>query len=234
MITVKDVRKTYQMGTTRIDALRGVSLKIRAGEFVFVIGPSGSGKTTLLDIIGALSRPTSGEVLLDGKDLSEFDDFQLSMFRRKKIGFIFQAFNLIPSISALENVLLPHVPEGVKPEHTRRAKELLGLVGLSDRMQHRPSQLSGGQAQRVAIARSLINDPLIVLADEPTGEVDHATGSVIFEYMRKMNREEKKTFVVVTHDTEYIKKGDRILHIRDGVIVKDGGGLQGFRKRRTA
>ena len=223
MISVKDVHKTYQIGTTRIEALRGVSLRIRAGEFVFIVGPSGSGKTTLLDIMGALSKPTSGTVMLDGKDLSQFDDFQLSMFRRRKIGFIFQAFNLVPSLTALENVLLPHVPEGVSAEHTREARELLGLVGLADRMHHRPSQLSGGQTQRVAIARALINDPVIVLADEPTGEVDHATGTLIFEYMRKMNLEEKKTFVVVTHDTEYIRKGDRVLHIRDGVIAKDNG-----------
>lgn len=223
MIIAKDIRKTYEMGPARIEALRGVSLRIKEGEFVFIVGPSGSGKTTLLDIIGALSRPTSGKVLLEGRDLSLFNDYQLSMFRRRKIGFVFQAFNLIPSLTALENVLLPHIPEGVKPGHTERAKELLGLVGLADRMYHRPGQLSGGQLQRVAIARSLINDPLIVLADEPTGEVDHATGSVIFEYMRKMNREEKKTFVVVTHDTEYLKKGDRVLHIRDGAVERDNG-----------
>lgn len=224
MITLKDIVKTYRMGTTEIRALRGVSLKIRGGEFVFIIGPSGSGKTTLLDVIGALSVPTSGTVMLDHKDLSEFNDFQLSMFRRKKIGFIFQAFNLMPSLTALENVLLPHIPEGVTREHEAHARELLGMVGLADRMHHKPSQLSGGQSQRVAIARALINDPLIVLADEPTGEVDHATGSLIFEYMRKMNEGERKTFVVVTHDTEYIRKGDRVLHIRDGVIAKDDGG----------
>jgi putative ABC transport system ATP-binding protein len=222
MIEVKDVHKTYFIGGIRVDALRGVSLKIHEGEFAFIIGPSGSGKTTLLDIMGALMEPTKGKVLLDGKDISRFDDFQLSMFRRRKIGFIFQGYNLVPTLNALENVLIPHMPEGVTEEQNEKAMELLEEVGLSDRMYHRPNELSGGQQQRVAIARSLINDPVIILADEPTGELDHKTGHEIFDYMRKMNEEEGKTFVVVTHDVEYIKKGDRVFKLHDGQLVDHG------------
>lgn len=221
MIEVKEVHKVFNLGETRVEALRGVSLKIREGDFAFIVGPSGSGKTTLLDILGALSKPTHGRILIDGKDLSHFDDFQLSMLRRKKIGFIFQAFNLVPTLTALENVLLPLEPDGVKPGHIEKAKNLLKTMGLENRMHHRPNQLSGGESQRVAIARALINDPVVIVADEPTGELDHKTGHEIFGHMRKMNEKEGYTFVIVTHDLGYIEKGDIVHQIHDGKM-KDG------------
>lgn len=223
MIEVKDVHKIFQMGETKVEALRGVSLKIREGDFAFIVGPSGSGKTTLLDIMGALSKPTHGRVLIDGKDLSRFNDFQLSMLRRKRIGFIFQAFNLVPTLTALENVLLSLEPDGITDEHRKKAEKLLNMVGLEHRIHHRPSQLSGGETQRVAIARALINDPVVIVADEPTGELDHKNGHEIFNYMRKMNEKTGQTFIIVTHDLSYIKKGDIVHQIHDGKM-KDGLG----------
>lgn len=219
VIEVEDVHKIYKIGETKVEALRGVSMKIKEGDFAFIVGPSGSGKTTLLDLMGALSHPTHGKVFLHGKEIKRFNDFQLSMFRRRKIGFVFQSFNLIPTLSALDNVLIPLMPEKIEPHEVEKAKELLTKLGLGKRMDHKPNELSGGEKQRVAVARALINDPLIVLADEPTGELDHKTGRELFSYMREMNKEENKTFIVVTHDVEYIKKGDRVFKIHDGEIV---------------
>ena len=219
VIEVKDVYKIYKMGETKVEALRGVSMEIKEGDFAFIVGPSGSGKTTLLDLMGALSHPTHGKVFLHGKEIKRFNDFQLSMFRRRKIGFVFQSFNLIPTLSALDNVLIPLMPEKIKEWKVEKAKDLLTKLGLGKRMNHKPNELSGGEKQRVAVARALINDPLIVLADEPTGELDHKTGRELFNYMRKMNKEKNKTFIVVTHDVEYMKKGDRIFKIHDGKIV---------------
>lgn len=219
VIEVENVYKIYKVGETRVEALRGVSLKIKEGDFAFIVGPSGSGKTTLLDLMGALSHPTHGKVFLHGKEIKRFNDFQLSMFRRRKVGFVFQAFNLIPTLSALDNVLIPLMPEKIEEREVEKAKELLTILGLGGRMDHKPNELSGGEKQRVAVARALINDPFIILADEPTGELDHKTGRELFGYMRKMNKEKNKTFVVVTHDVEYIKKGDRVFKIHDGKII---------------
>jgi len=220
IIEVKDVHKYFKRGETFVHALRGISLTINQGDFIFIIGPSGSGKSTLLHILGALDLPTQGEIVFEGKKLSELDEDVLSVIRRKKIGFIFQAFNLMQSLTALENVTIPLVPTGVDEETANnRAIKLMKVLGLGDRIYHTPNQLSGGQQQRVAIARAMINDPALVLADEPTGEVDSQTGNEIFDYLRKMNKLYKKTFVIVTHDTEYIKRGDKVYKIHDGKIV---------------
>jgi putative ABC transport system ATP-binding protein len=220
IIEVKDVHKYFKMGENLVHALRGVSMTINQGDFVFIIGPSGSGKSTLLHLIGALDVPTDGEIYFEGKKLSQMEEDILSTIRRKKIGFIFQAFNLMTSLTALENVTIPLIPSGVDESVANtRAIKLMKMLGLGDRINHTPMQLSGGQQQRVAIARALINDPIIVLADEPTGEVDSKTGNEIFDYLRLMNKKFNKTFVIVTHDTEYIKKGDRIFKIHDGKIV---------------
>ncbi len=220
MIALENVTKVYKVGETEVHALRGVSLKVNKGDFVFIVGPSGSGKTTLLEILGGLMTPTTGKVVIDGKEISKFNDFQLSMFRRDRIGFVFQSFNLIPTLTALENVLVPMIPQGITKKLEKRARSLLKELGLGHRMHHTPNQLSGGEKQRVAIARALINNPVIVLADEPTGELDSKTGDVIMEYMRKLNKEENISFVIVTHDTEYIKKSDKVYMIKDGKIHK--------------
>ena len=220
MIETKNVWKTYQMGEVEVNAVKGISFKANEGDFIFITGPSGSGKTTLLDMLGALSKPTKGKVLLDGKDLNQFDDFQLSMFRRKRIGFVFQTFNLIPSLNCLDNVLIPVMPDGVTEKEKLKAKELLKRVGLGDRINHTPNELSGGERQRVAIARSLINDPLIIFADEPTGNLDSKTGKEVFDYLRKINKKENKTVVIVTHDLEYIKKNDKVFKLKDGELLK--------------
>ncbi len=220
IVEVKDVHKYFKMGENLVHALRGVSMTINQGDFVFIIGPSGSGKSTLLHLIGALDVPTDGEIYFEGKKLSQMEEDILSTIRRKKIGFIFQAFNLMTSLTALENVTIPLIPSGVDEEvANNRAIKLMSMLGLRDRIYHTPNQLSGGQQQRVAIARSLINDPIIVLADEPTGEVDSVTGNEIFDYLRMMNKKFNKTFVIVTHDMEYIKRGDKIFKIHDGKIV---------------
>ncbi len=220
LIKAKEVWKTYKVGEVFVNALRGVNLSIKEGEFVFIVGPSGSGKTTLLDVLGGLSRPTKGKVFVRGNDLYSFDDYELSFYRRYKVGFVFQAFNLAPSLTAFENVLLPKMPDGISKQDKEKAEELLKVLGLGKRKNHKPTQLSGGEKQRVAIARALINNPLIIFADEPTGELDSKTGEEVIEYMRKINKEEKKTFVIVTHDLEYIKKRDKVFKLKDGRIVK--------------
>ena len=221
IIELKDVVKEYRLGKTIVKALRGISLEIKRGDFAIVVGPSGSGKSTLLHIIGALDRPTSGKVFIAGKDISLLDDWSLAMLRRKTIGFVFQTFNLVPTLNALENVMLPLEPTGTDEiEKIKRAKELLKLVGLEHRMLHKPMELSGGERQRVAIARALINNPEIVLADEPTGNLDTKTGLQIIEAMRRLNIEEKKTFVVVTHDLSLLKYGNKHIYLRDGAIER--------------
>lgn len=220
IIEVKDVHKYFKLGETYVHALRGVSLTIAEGDFVFIIGPSGSGKSTLLHLLGALDVPTKGEISFQGNRLSEMEEDILSTIRRKKIGFIFQAFNLMHSLTALENVTIPLVPSNIDEQVANaKAVKLMKMLGLGDRIHHTPNQLSGGQQQRVAIARALVNDPIIVLADEPTGEVDSTTGNEIFSYLRMMNKKFNKTFVIVTHDMEYIKKGDKIFKIHDGKLV---------------
>jgi putative ABC transport system ATP-binding protein len=221
MIIAVDVKKYYRMGTVLVKALNGVSLTIEDGEFLSIMGPSGSGKSTLLNILGALDKPTSGTVHFDGIDIARVDEAVLYQLRRKKVGFIFQTFNLIPTLSALENVLIPLVPTPT-PDHIRikKAKNLLERVGLTKRMLHKPSELSGGERQRVAIARALINDPSIVLADEPTGNVDSKTGKEIVQLLQELNQNMGTTLVVVTHDPEIGESTFRNIRLRDGKILQ--------------
>ena len=199
-------------------ALRGVSLRIKDGEYVAIMGPSGSGKSTLLHIMGLLDTPTRGRVLLDGRDVSKLSEGERAVIRRRKIGFVFQAFNLIPHLTVLENVELPLMLDGVpRGERRKKAEEILKSVGLGDRLHHYPSQLSGGQKQRVAIARALINNPSIILADEPTGNLDSKTGEVILDLFDDLHGQ-GHTLVVVTHDEEVAERADRVIKIRDGVV----------------
>ncbi len=223
VIELRDVWKIYQMGEVTVEAVRGISLKVNHGEFLSVMGPSGSGKSTCMHMIGCLDLPTRGTILLEGKDISHMSESELAQVRGRTIGFIFQQFNLIPTLTALENVMLPMAFQGI-PLNERRSKafSLLNLVGLSDRMYHRPKELSGGQQQRVAIARSLTNDPRVILADEPTGNVDSTTGKSIMDYLSKLNKEEKKTIVMVTHDPELAKYASRVVNIYDGKIKQKG------------
>ncbi|MEX0568943.1 MAG: ATP-binding cassette domain-containing protein [Candidatus Njordarchaeota archaeon] len=222
-VELEDVHKYYYVGTVTIKALRGVSLKIRKGEFVSIMGPSGSGKSTLLNMIGALDRPTKGKVYVDGVDITKLDDDSLAELRNKKIGFIFQAFNLIGRTSVERNIEMPAIVAGMsRRKRYQKAKELLRIMGLDESaLKRRPSQLSGGQQQRVAIARALMNDPTIILADEPTGNLDSKTGEEVMEYLTMLNRELGVTVIVVTHDRSVAEMADRILHIRDGKIVKE-------------
>lgn len=216
MIELEEVRKTYSMGDTEVEALKGSNVDIEEGEFVAVMGPSGSGKSTLMNMIGALDTPTDGEVFIDEEAISGLTEDELALLRSKKIGFIFQQFNLIPSMNATENVALPMLFRGKsKKERTERAEEILEKVGLGDRLHHMPSELSGGQRQRVSIARSLANDPDIILADEPTGNLDTETGENIMDLLTELN-EEGKTIIMVTHDEHDAEYADRIIKIIDG------------------
>src|SRR3989338_2895991 len=214
VIELKDVKKIYKMGETEVRALNGVSLKISRGDFVVIVGPSGSGKSTLMHIMGTLDHPSEGEVFYDGGAIKVLDDWHLAMLRRKKIGFIFQNFNLIPTLNAYENVMIPTEPlSGNKESLEERGIELLKKVGLGNRMLHRPDELRGGQRQRVSIARALINDPEIIFADEPTGNLDSATGQQVIELMYELNQREKKTFVLVTHDPSLLDYASRKVFI---------------------
>jgi len=219
MLSLKKVEKTYGLGTIKVHALRGIDLEIEEGEFVSIMGPSGSGKSTLLNMIGCLDRPTAGMIVLDGKDLSKLGDDELAKIRRESIGFIFQQFNLIHTMNALENVALPLYFMGVNTERRiEKAKVLLERVGLADRIYHRPSELSGGEQQRVAIARSLANDPRVILGDEPTGNVDSEVSAVIMDMLEELNGG-GKTIIVVTHDAEIAKRTGRIVKMKDGRIL---------------
>ncbi|MCX8189874.1 MAG: ABC transporter ATP-binding protein [Candidatus Diapherotrites archaeon] len=221
VIEMKNVCKEYTMGKVKVKALCGVTLDVYEGDFIVIIGPSGSGKSTMLHLMGALDKPSSGKVFINGKDLQTLDDWGLAMLRRKFIGFVFQSFHLIPTLNALENVMLPLEPTKIDDiEKIKRAKELLKIVGVEHRMFHKPTELSGGESQRVAIARALINDPKIVLADEPTGNLDSKTTMQIMDTLQKMNKEKNKTFIIVTHDLSLTKYGNRILYIKDGLIDK--------------
>ena len=209
------------MGDSIVKALSGVSLKIEKGDFLVVVGPSGSGKSTLMHILSALDHPTSGKVFIDGEDTSVLDDWHLAMIRRNKIGFIFQTFNLIPTLNSVENVAIPTEPMNLDREQVdERAVSLLKIVGLGHRLFHKPQELSGGERQRVSIARALINEPEIIFADEPTGNLDSVTGKHIIELMRKLNIEEKKTFVIVTHDQSLLDFASKKVFLRDGQIIK--------------
>ncbi|MCD6511204.1 MAG: ABC transporter ATP-binding protein [Thaumarchaeota archaeon] len=217
-----DLVKVYRVGKREVWALRGLNLKVKEGEFLAVVGPSGSGKSTLLNLIGALDRPTSGAVLVDGIDTSKLSDSELSRFRNEKIGFVFQSFNLINRISVIRNVELPAMVKGTpKDVRERRARELLEEVGLGDKIYMKPLELSGGEQQRVAIARALINNPRFVLADEPTGNLDSVTSKEIYRLLRRLNRMHGTTVIVVTHDLELAQECDRIVYLRDGKVERE-------------
>ncbi|MBI1322509.1 ATP-binding cassette domain-containing protein [bacterium] len=218
MIETQDVKKSYPSGEGLMEILHGVSLSIPAGHCAFIVGPSGSGKSTLLHLIGAMDQPTSGRVIIDGADLTTMSEAQKDIFRRDKIGIIFQAFNLVGNLTAIENVLVPFLPRGITPELRDRATEMLKKVGLGHRLTHRPNKMSGGEQQRVAIARALVKHPQVVLADEPTGQLDSHTGEEIFRILRNLQHESGTTLVVVTHDRRFIQPGDLVLEIEDGLL----------------
>ena len=222
MIELIDVYKVYKVGLHEVVALRGINLRIENGEFVAIMGPSGSGKSTLLYLIGCLDKPTKGKVVIDGCDTSKLGDRELTELRRDKIGFIFQQYYLIPTLTALENVELPMVFKGIpKAERIKRAEKLLEIVGLGDKKDRKPKELSGGEQQRVAIARALANRPTILLCDEPTGNLDTKSGKVVMDIIKKLNVEEGVTVVLVTHDPSLKVYADRVVSIRDGVIYAD-------------
>ena len=209
------------MGKMSLDVLKGINLEINKNEFVAIVGPSGSGKSTLMNQVGVLDVPSKGQILLDNKDISKYSESELAQIRGRKIGFIFQQFNLIPTLTALENVTLPTIFQNVPEEvRLRRAKKLLTDVGLGERMNHRPNELSGGQQQRVAICRALVNNPEIILADEPTGNLDSASGKQIMELLSRLHSEEKKTIILVTHDIELVRYAHRTIFIKDGLVTK--------------
>jgi len=221
IIRLENVWKIYMIGEVKVPALRGLNLKIKKGEFVAVQGASGSGKSTALNSIGCLDVPTKGRVYLEGRDISKLDESELAQIRGKKIGFIFQQFNLINTLSALENVTLPMIFQNISKEDRRKkARELLEMVELGDRIYHKPTEMSGGQQQRVAIARALVNDPEVILADEPTGNLDSKTGENVINFLDKLHKEKKTTIIMVTHDAALAHHAQRIEHLKDGVIIK--------------
>lgn len=221
VVEVRDVYKSYYLGHEEVPILKGVNFNVHEGDFVAIVGPSGSGKSTLMNLLGCLDRPTSGIISVNGQDINQLDDNELAHLRGMEIGFIFQQFNLIPRLTAYENVLLPTYAskkDGI--DYPAKAKELLKMVGLEQRMGHKPSELSGGQSQRVAIARSLINNPSILLADEPTGNLDSKTSDEVMEYFRELNRG-GATIIMITHNNELAVQTDRVITIRDGQITLD-------------
>ncbi|NLZ53853.1 MAG: ABC transporter ATP-binding protein [Thermoanaerobacteraceae bacterium] len=221
LISLDNVYKIYKMGDTAVHALDGITLKIEKGEFVAIVGPSGSGKSTLMNILGCLDTPTKGTYTFEDKDISKLNDNQLALIRNRHIGFVFQSFNLLPKLTALENVELPLTYAGKKGLSRRnRAMETLNSVGLGNRIHHRPTELSGGQQQRVAIARALSTDPPIILADEPTGNLDTKSGREIMEILKELHRN-RKTIILITHDINVANQAERNVHIQDGKIVKD-------------
>lgn len=221
IVRVVGVTKTFTLGKLPVQVLKGVDLEVAAGEYISIMGPSGSGKSTLFNMIGGLDKPTSGKVFIDEVDISQLDAYELAWLRNRKIGYIFQTFNLIPVMSALENVTLPMIFAGMSNDHAvEKGRTLLDLVGLGERFQHKPAELSGGQQQRVAVARSLANDPAIILADEPTGNLDSSTGEEIIVLLQQMSRERGVTIISATHDFKMLNVSDRVVWIRDGRIDK--------------
>ena len=222
LVELKNVSKIYGLGQARVRALDGVTLNIEKGEFMSIMGPSGSGKTTLLNVVGCLDRPTSGEVKVGGRDVMQMSTSELNALRLRKLGFVFQTFNLVPTLTALENVELRLSLAGLNGfEQRRQATKLLELVGLGGRLKHRPNQMSAGERQRISIARALTNDPELVLADEPTGNLDTAIGREIIALMRDLNRKFEKTFIIVTHNPEVAQATDRVVVLKDGKIARE-------------
>ncbi len=217
IIKLDNLWKVYQVGDVKVEALRGVDIDIQIGEFVSITGPSGSGKSTMMNMVGALDLPTKGSIYLDNKDISKMSESSLAVIRGKKIGFVFQQFNLINTLTALENVMLPMEFQD-SPDPKRKALDALDLVGLKDRVNHKPKELSGGQQQRVAIARALANDPEVILADEPTGNLDSKTGKEIMFLFEKLNKE-GKTIILITHDMNLIKYSKRVIRLADGQVI---------------
>ena len=225
VVEAQDVVKTYKMGEVEVQALRGASLKVMRGEVVAIMGPSGSGKTTMMNILGCLDRPTSGEYILDGEAVAKLNDDQLANIRNHKVGFVFQSFNLLSRQTALSNVELPVRYAGLVDGRRReRAKVALEAVGLGDRLNHRPMELSGGQQQRVAIARAIVNEPAIIMADEPTGNLDSKVGKEIMTLLLNLNKERGTTLIIITHDPTIGGQAQRIIHIRDGVVEDNSAG----------
>ena len=222
IIKLENVWKVYKMGRVRVNALQGISLKVNKGEFLAITGKSGSGKSTIMNLVGCLDMPSKGAIYLNSKDIAKLDESKLAKIRGKNIGFVFQQFNLIPNLTALENVALPgHFQDEKEIKLYSRAKELLNFVGLSDRINHKPTQLSGGHMQRVAIARALINDPEVILADEPTGALDSKTGEQIMKTLSELNKKKGKSIVLVTHDKSLVKYADRVIELKDGMVLKN-------------
>jgi putative ABC transport system ATP-binding protein len=219
MIDAADVRKSFRSGDEWIEALRGVTFQVPRGRFAFIVGPSGSGKSTLLYLLGALDRPSSGTIRVEGRDVTAMTEDEQDDYRRNQVGFVFQSFNLIENLSAVENVLVPFLPLGSPAAWRQKAVDLLTRMGLGPRLRHRPHQLSGGQQQRVAIARALIKDPVLVLADEPTGELDSKAGDEIFHILRRHQARCRSTLVVVTHDRRFITSDDLVLKLEDGCLI---------------
>ena len=232
ILGLDDVWKSYDMGKAgELTVLKKINLEIKEGEFVAITGPSGSGKSTMMNIVGALDIPSQGAVYLKDEDIAKMRESSLAVLRGKTVGFIFQQFNLIPTLSALGNVMLPMEFIEEDPDLTKkRARELLTMLGLGDRMHHKPAELSGGQQQRVAIARALANDPEIVLADEPTGNLDSTTGKFVMDFLGKLNKKEGKTVILITHDIHLIKYAKRVVHLMDGKILKDTKNNRGGKK----
>ncbi len=221
VVTINNITKTYMMGKVEVKALQGISLTVNRGEFLSIMGPSGCGKSTMMHIIGCLDRPTTGHVLLDDVDIDELDDNSLAEIRNKKVGFVFQTFNLLPKLNAVENVELPLIYAGLKTEERRsRALELLAMVDLKERAFHRPAEMSGGQSQRVAIARALANNPSIIMADEPTGNLDSRSGAEIIHLFSELNKK-GITLIMVTHDQDIANSSKRIVRLKDGLVVAD-------------
>lgn len=218
-IHVNHLHKSYQRGDTELEVLGGISCEFAAGSFNFILGPSGSGKSTLLYLLGVLDQPSSGNILIDGSAIDSWDEAKCNAFRKNDVGFIFQNFNLMSNLSALDNVLVPFLPQGIDHAITQRAEQLLERVGLKDRIEHKPNHLSGGEQQRVAIARALLKKPQLILADEPTGELDSVSGRMIFELLRELGQEQQATVIVVTHDERHILPEDVVHRIEDGLFV---------------
>jgi putative ABC transport system ATP-binding protein len=222
LLALEGVTKDYRLGKTWVHALRGLDLAISRGEIIALIGPSGSGKSTLMHILGALDTPTGGTAAFDGQDLQDLSENQLATLRGRKVGFVFQTFNLVPTLSAQKNVELPMIFLGMpRRKRAARAKDLLTKVGLADRVRHKPNELSGGERQRVAIARALANDPEIILADEPTGNLDTETGGTILDLLRRLSVDDGKTLVLVTHDPDAVRIADRVVRLRDGRVIEE-------------